>query len=28
LHELLGITRVAVRRGQGLLAIADSSLAA
>src|SRR5262249_61914424 len=28
LHELLGITRVAVRRGQGLLAIAGSSLAA
>jgi 3',5'-cyclic-AMP phosphodiesterase len=28
LHELLGITRVAVRRGTGLLAIADSSLAA
>jgi 3',5'-cyclic-AMP phosphodiesterase len=28
LHELLGITHVAVRRGQGLLAIADSSLAA
>ena len=27
LHGLLGITRVGVRRGQGLLAIIDSSLA-